>query len=223
METLESENVSLVLSSKKFIMDTRTRIIQGASALFLQHGLRSVTMDDVARELGMSKKTVYQFFSSKAEIIDEMVALHFKIEIEQTDAILAAAKDPVDAMVQILSTIAKSFRETPPHAVYDLRKYYPKSWKRFEDYKSGYVRKVVLENLKKGVAAGLYRKEIDLEIMAKLRVEQIDMVTDPSLFPPQKYDLAKLHIEQYTLFIHGIVTMKGKQLIYKYLNQTEDE
>lgn len=204
-------------------MDTKTRIINGAATLFLQHGVRSVTMDDVARNLGMSKKTLYQHFSNKAALVDGMAQSHIQREIDQTEEIIESATDPIDAMVRVLMTITKTFRETPPHAVYDLRKYYPASWNRFDQYKSNYVRQVVLKNLEEGVAAGLYRKDMDLPVVAKLRVEQIAMVMDPLLFPPQKYDLTKLHLEQYTLFLHGIVTMKGKQLIYKYLNQTEDE
>lgn len=223
METFEVENVSIVLHGTQITMDTRERIITTAQHLFMYRSVRSVTMDDIAGELGMSKKTLYQYFPNKAEIVEGVMQNHFTCEKCMMDDILSAAIDPVDAMVRSLQAFAKSFREIPSNTIHDIRKYYPKSWALFHDYKMDYVLPVVKANLEEGVKAGLYRKDMDLGIVSKLRLEQIEMVLDPAAFPPQQYDIGKVQIEQYALFLHGIVTLKGKKLIYKYLNQSEDE
>jgi AcrR family transcriptional regulator len=204
-------------------MDTKERIITAAQNLFMYRGVRSVSMDDIARELGMSKKTLYQYFGNKAEIVEGVTDFHFDGERCMMDEIQRAAIDPVDAMVKSLQAFAKSFRDIPTNMIHDVQKYYPKSWARFHSYKTEYVLPVMKENLEAGVKAGLYREDMDLEIVAKLRLEQIEMVLDPIKFPPQEYDIGKVQLEQYALFLHGIVTLKGKELIYKYLNQPEDE
>ncbi|MEM0996556.1 MAG: TetR/AcrR family transcriptional regulator [Bacteroidota bacterium] len=204
-------------------MDTKERIITTAQHLFMYKGVRSVTMDDISRELGMSKKTLYQYFGNKAEIVEGVTDYHFHGERCLMEEIQRSATDPLDVMVQSLKAFAKSFRDIPTNMIHDVQKYYPKSWARFHSYKTEYVLPVMRKNLKAGVEAGLYRKDMDLELVAKLRLEQIEMVLDPIRFPPQSYDIGKVQIEQYALFLHGIVTMKGKQLIYKYLNQPEDE
>jgi AcrR family transcriptional regulator len=180
-------------------------------------------MDDIAGELGMSKKTLYQYFPNKAEIVEGVTRHHFTEEKCTMDDILADAHDPVDALVRSLQVFAKSFRDIPTNTIHDIRKYYPKSWAQFRDYKTGYMLKVIKANLEAGVKAGLYRKDMDLDIVAKLRLEQIELVLDPAIFPMHQFDIGKVQLEQYTLFLHGIVTLKGKKLIYKYLNQSEDE
>jgi AcrR family transcriptional regulator len=204
-------------------MDPRERIINTAMHLFMYRSVRGVTMDDIAGELGMSKKTLYQYFPNKAEIVEGVTLQHFSAEKCTMADILAEAIDPVDAMVRSMEAFARSFREVPSNTIHDIRKYYPKAWALFYEYKTAFVLPVVKNNLEAGVKAGLYRKDMDVDIVAKLRLEQIEMVLDPVAFPPQEYNIAKLQIEQYALFLHGIVTLKGKKLIYKYLNQSEDE
>lgn len=189
----------------------------------MYRSVRSVTMDDISGELGMSKKTLYQHFPNKAEIVSAVTKLHFSAEKCMMDDIFAQAVDPVDAMVRSLEAFAKSFREIPTNTIHDIRKYYPKAWTLFHNYKTEYVLPAVKANLEAGVKAGLYRQDMDLDIVSKLRLEQIEMVLDPAAFPPQQYEIGKVQIEQYALFLHGIVTLKGKKLIYKYLNQSEDE
>ncbi|MEM7038657.1 MAG: TetR/AcrR family transcriptional regulator [Bacteroidota bacterium] len=204
-------------------MDTKTRIITGADALFKRRGIRSVTMDDIARELGMSKKTLYQYFSNKADIVHAVTEQHFDEELQMCKEIMANAKDPIAAMVNILKASHKAFQEIPPAMIYDTRKYYPQSWQLFEEFKMGFVRQAILQNLQDGVEAGLYRDDMDLKVVAKLRVESIDIPFDPDRFPPHKYDVRVVHIEQFKLFLHGLATVEGKKRIYQYLNQPDND
>lgn len=180
-------------------------------------------MDDIARDLGMSKKTLYQYFNNKADIVYAVSEAHFLEEKAACRQIMDAARDPIEEMVMILRMSAKSFTEISASMVYDIQRYYPKAWALFHDYKNTFVRDEIRENLRKGVEAGLYRKEMDIEVVAKLRVEEIEMVFNPELFPPHKYDFGKVQMELFGLFLHGLVTMKGKKLIYEYLNQPEDD
>ncbi len=204
-------------------METRDRILTEAESLFKRRGVRSVTMDDIAKELGMSKKTVYQYFSNKADIVHGVTSSHFHQEKCITNGIMEKAGNAVEEFLMILQAFTKSMQEIPTTMVYEIQKYYPKAWCLFDEFKQDYVMDAVRTNLVTGVKQGLYRKDMNIEIVTKLRVEQLDMVFNPETFSPREYDLYEVQAEQFRLFLHGIVTIKGKKLIYKYLNQSEDE
>lgn len=204
-------------------METRERILTESSNLFRRRGIRSVTMDDIARELGISKKTIYQYFNNKADIVHEVTMVHFDAERCMSDEILEKAKDPIEAMLTILQTMAKTFHEIPSTMIYEVQKYYPRSWALFAEFKNQYVFESLRQNLQLGVDLGLYRKDMDIELVAKLRIEEMDTPFNPDKFPASEYDISTVTMEQFKMFIHGLVTLKGKKLIYNYLNQPEDE
>lgn len=204
-------------------MEIKDRIRTETEMLFIRRGIRSVTMDDIARELGMSKKTIYQYYNNKADIVHAVTEGHFSEECRITDEIIKKAKDPIEEMLMILQTMSKTFHEIPVTMIYEVQKYYPRSWDLFKDFKNGYVMDALRRNLNWGRELGLYREDMDVEIVAKLRVEQLDMAFNPLVFPPSDFDPTTVQMEQFKMFIHGLVTLKGKKLIYKYLNQPEDE
>ena len=205
----------------KVYMETANRILQNADQLFRQAGIRSITMDDIARHLAMSKKTLYQHFSNKADIVNGVVQAHFEQEMAVSREIEAKAKDPVEELILLMKWMRKMWQEVPPTMVWDIQKYYPKSWSMFHDFKNGFVVEKLKNNLHKGKALGLYRPELDVDIMAKIRVEEIEILMNPILFPPDQYSQAVVHEQSFIMFIHGLVTIEGKPLIYKYL-ETED-
>ena len=204
-------------------MEPRTRILTEADSLFKRRGVRAVTMDDIARELGMSKKTLYQYFSNKAEIVHGVTECHFEEEKAMTNEIIEKAGNAVEEFLMILQAFTKTMQEIPTNMVYEIQKYYPKAWCLFDEFKMDYVMDAVRKNLTRGVEQGLYRKDMDIEIVTMIRIAQFDMIFNPDIFPPKKWDVFKVQEEQFKLFLHGIVTMKGKKYIYKYLNQPEDE
>ena len=194
-----------------------------AEVLFKRFGIRSVTMDDIAKSLHISKKTLYLYFANKAEIVHAASLRYFEDERARTDAIIAEAKDPVHGVLLVVEASSKGLREMPSHMVYDVKKFYPESWKLFDEFKAEYLQRILLKNLQDGVAAGLYRKDMDLELVALMRMVQIESSINPGYFPPDKFTFEHVQVEQLRMFLHGIVTMKGKKLIYQYLNQPEDE
>ena len=204
-------------------MDTPTRILNETRALFQRRGIRAVTMDDIARELGMSKKTVYQYFKNKADIVQGVCNEYFSEERCMHEEILEKAHDPVEEMLLILQAMEKTFKEIPSVMIYEVRKYYPKAWSLFDKYKYDFILDTIRQNLAEGVKRGLYRQDMDLELVARLRLTEIEMIMNPEVFPPQENDIQKLQMELFKIFLHGVVTMRGKKLIYKYLNQPEDE
>lgn len=201
----------------------RDRILQAAEKLFRRLGIRSVTMDDIARELGMSKKTLYQEFNNKADIVYAVTCSHFEEEQRECLAMHLVAKDPVEELILTIQWLSGFMREMNPSIIYELQKYYPRCWQLLRNFEQEFVLGIVQESLVKGIQAGLFRSEMKPEIIARIRIAQIHNSFDHEVFPIGEFDTTDVIIQGTELFLHGLVTMKGKKLIYKYLNRPEDE
>jgi TetR/AcrR family transcriptional regulator, cholesterol catabolism regulator len=203
-------------------LDIKTRILKESEALFKRAGVRSITMDDIANQLGISKKTLYQHFENKAAIVHEYGKRHFAEEMAQNERYNIEAKDPIHAVVLVLEASAKTFRDMPSHLMFDIQKYYPETWQLFEAFKNDYALRAIRDNLIAGQQAGLYRQDFDVELMAHMRLSQIDAAFNPQFFPPDKFDIGQVQIAQFLHYLHGIVSLKGKHLLYQYLQLSED-
>lgn len=204
-------------------MEMKEKILKGAGELFQRYGVRSVSMDDLARSLAISKKTIYQYYSDK----DEIVALAMKQHIEQAkqeyDEVFDNAKDPVQELHQMSSCMRKNFKDLNPGLLYDIQKFHPKAWKHFSEFKLNYVRNQIESNLRRGIELGFYRKNINVNVMSMLRMGEVEMAFDPTIFPPGVYDFREIQMQLLDHFIHGIVTRKGLELFDKYTKEQQQE
>ena len=115
----------------------------------------------------------------------------------------------------------RTWEVMPSNIIFEVQKYYPRAWAKFDDFKNGFIFNTVRTNLEAGIQKGLYRPEINIEIITKLRIATIEAMVNPLIFPPDKYAPSEVHVSAFELFMHGLVTMKGKELIEKYLKETE--
>jgi len=197
-------------------METRERIQVKANELFMRYGIRSVSMDDIAAQLGISKKTIYQFFADKDELVDAVV--DDEINGMQKDCSLCAkeARDSVDEIFLTMEQIVEQFRNMNPMVLYDLEKFHFKAYQKFLRHKNEYLGKIIASNIERGIREELYRPEVNIDIMAKFRLESMMLSFNMDLFPPRKYnpaDVAKEAIEHY---VYGLATVKGHKQIQKY-------
>ncbi len=197
-------------------MNIKERIQAKAHELFMQYGIRSVSMDDIASSLGMSKKTLYQYFIDKDELVDAVVDAH--IAIIQTDC-AGCHKDAKDAVHEIFLTmenIIVQFSNMNPMVLHDLAKFHFRAYNRFKEHKEKFLAKIIRENIEWGKKEELYRSDVNTDIMSKFRLESMMIPFDISIFPPGKYNLAELSGQIIEHFIYGLVTVKGHKLILKY-------
>jgi AcrR family transcriptional regulator len=202
-------------------LDQKEKIIEQAVKLFMAYGVRSVTMDDVARELGMSKKTLYQSFSQKDELVTQCCQWHINREVLEFDEISRDAQNAIDEIHKLTSCVRRTMQNLNPSLLFDLQKYHPDGWQVFLDFKYHFIRKTVEENIKKGIAEGYYRPELHPEIIAKLRMQEVEMVFDPRVFPPAEYDLLEVQMAVMDHFVHGLLTPQGKALLIEYQQQQD--
>ncbi len=197
-------------------MTIKERIQEKAHDLFMQYGIRSVSMDDIANHLGMSKKTLYQYYADKDELVDVIVDAH--ITVIQRDC-LGCRKDATDAVHEILITmerIIEQFSNMNPMVLNDMEKFHYRAYQRFREYKDKFLMKIITENIEWGKREELYRPEVNTDIMSKFRLESMMTPFNVSIFPPGKYNLAELSSQIIEHFVFGLVTIKGHKLILKY-------
>jgi TetR/AcrR family transcriptional regulator, cholesterol catabolism regulator len=191
--------------------EIKNNILQKVTALFFKYGIKSVTMDDIARELGMSKKTLYQFFDNKNDLVMLMFQHEEERDIEITNAILVKAENAVDELMGFAKHGIEEFAKimSSPTIVYDLNKYYREIWQKFERSIHQRIYEGTKNNIERGKKEGLYRPEIDADIVAKLYVRQMMSFIDDEFFPVKHYNKVQLFTQYLIYHIHGIATPKG--------------
>ena len=129
------------------------------------------------------------------------------------------SRDSIDEMIRLMNHLGNFFTRVNPSVFYDLQKFHPESWQSFRQFKDKIVINFVEENLKKGISNNLFRKDIHIKTLARLRIEEVEMGVNPSIFPPEDFRINDVQISLIDHFIYGIVTPKGYKLIEKYKNQ----
>jgi AcrR family transcriptional regulator len=193
------------------------KIIQEAASLFLKYGIKSVTMDDISGSMGISKKTVYQYFRDKKEIVNRVAKAHLEDEKNKFEEIHKDAENAIDKLYRHAVFMRNSFDKMNPVVFYDLKKYYKDAWQLFLEYKRDVFSKKMIETLREGMEQGYFRENINPEILIHLRFEIMQLIADGTLFPPEKYDFREVQIQLFDHFIHGILTEKGHYLMNSYL------
>lgn len=194
-------------------MKTKDRIIDAAQELFFVQGIKRVTMDDIAKHLGMSKKTLYLHYKEKGLIVSQLMKRYLHEREMIFNQIADHSKNAVDEILQMMDHVYVTFRSINPQVFYDMQKYHPESWIEFRKFKEHIVLPNVERNINRGKKEKLYRKELNAKILCRLRLEEVEMGMNPMQFPPAKFDITEVQLTLLDHFLHGICTMEGLTLI----------
>ena len=197
-------------------------ILKAADELFITYGLRSVTMEDIAKKLAISKKTIYQFFEDKDALVKNIVQEKLNEQSAAMERISKESTDPIDEVLRMSAYIKESMSKLHPSVVFDMEKFFPKSYALFLDHKECCFKDSFINNLEQGIGLGLYRANINQYLLAIMRMNQIETAFNPNLFPPDKFKLQDIQVEFIMHFLYGICTLKGHKLINKYHHINED-
>ncbi len=198
------------------------QIIEKAQDLFFKYGVKSITIDDLAKELRISKKTLYKSFNNKQEIINIITIKLIKEHENSCDKIEKEANDAIQELLIYIHNFKSIFQQFNYKIIFEMKKYYTESWEIFKNYKYEFLSERIKNNLNRGIKEGLYRKNINKDIIAKLRLEQMQIISNPLLFSSTDYSTKELFQELSFQILYGMSTIKGHRLINKYLGVEEE-
>lgn len=199
----------------------REKILEIASDMFLNLGFKSVTMDDIAHKMGISKKTIYQHFANKTKLVESATDYVFHIVCSGVDCIRAEGKNPIAELFQINAFVQQLLKNEKASPQHQLQKYYPKIYQKLKNNQFLTMHECVVANIKRGKELGLYRVEVEPEIIGRFYFLGAIGIKDKTVFPDQDYDHGKL-LEAYLEYhLRGIVTKQGEIELTKYINQNK--
>ena len=201
----------------------KERLLAEAERLFWKYGVRSVTMEDIAKELGISKKTIYQHFNDKEQILSQVIEDKIGRNMSEMTCMAIKSDNPVEEILQVLDMLQKNADHVSPNFLIDIKRYYPQAFALFRRYKEDQIMHSILDNIQKGVFQGLYRSDIKPAILARLRVEQIELAFDNNFFPTDQYSMHEVQSELIHHFVRGMLTEKGFTIYNQYVNQYNHE
>lgn len=200
-------------------MADRKTVLEHAARMFLRNGIRVITMDDIANELGISKRTLYDIFESKELIISQIVDTHIENENNAFDKILKQSENSIDMMLKLSKFIFVMYNKLHPSVLSDLKKYYSVIWQKIEKFHNDSIRQIIEVNLKKGIEEQLYRSNIDPAIISMFYVKQLQLFSDEDNIHFEKKSKSEV-IEQFVDHnMYGLMTFKGTKYFEQHKNQ----
>lgn len=198
--------------------DKSRYILLKAKELFFKYGLKSVTVDDICKSAGISKKTIYEYFPNKSALVYAVFEAYIN---DQQDKMMQLKQkeggNSIDIMIEVYELNHDVVQEFNPNVIFDLQRFYPEAYNLFEDHKKSFIFKKVIQNIKCGQQEGLYRKDLNPEIIANLYVARIDLLMQEDIFPPKEFPFTLLMRELFMYHLRGIASLEG----IAYLNQQQ--
>lgn len=179
----------------------------------MRYGIKSLTMDDVARELGISKKTLYQFVESKNDLVIKVIERHIDEHTELNDCWHRDSDNAIEEMLHVIQRTQGEMERIKSNILFDLQKYHRDAWERMQTHQREHFLRVVRENLERGIREGLYRSDFSIDIIARVHVAESFLLLDDSWFPRPPFELHTLFQEYLLYYLHGIVSPQGLQLL----------
>lgn len=194
-------------------MEIREKIIAEAKKEFIQYGIRSVTMDDIAQNLSISKRTIYENFKDKNELLKSCLQQMWREQWQKNEEIINNTANVIEAIFQFMQIGINAIRTYNPLFGLDLKRYHSRLWeeetKRIEEDRSNQVHRL----LRKGINENLFRRNIHVEIVAKILQEQLNTLSDDRAFPKNAYKMEVVFENMIINFVRGIATSKGLEII----------
>ena len=217
METFFTIFVSIVFCFVLNKMSKLKEIIHQVSFLFLEFGIKSMSMDDISKSLKISKKTLYKYVKDKNDLVFKVMDEIIHLKEEQLLSLCKEKSHPIDELIIMTEFSGQEISMIHPSIQYDLKKYYPTSWNLFELHKQEFTYNCMLENLKKGMKIKVYRDNMDPYIIAKLYANKVDLVFNSAIFPPSEYKFKTVLNEMMKHHIRGIATETGITYLKKLI------
>jgi len=194
-------------------METPIEYIKKVCTLFKTYGIKSVTMDDVARELGISKKTLYLHFNDKLELVSLILDREFEEKAKEFDAAMANKDNAIEEVFGYFKVQLSLLASHKPNFLYDLKKYYPLLYENFSEKKKNRMMESVLSNMKRGKKEGLYRKDLNEEVITRMHIARIESIMISGMFTIEELISPEFFSQAFKYHLYGIVSKKGWEIV----------
>lgn len=204
-------------------MDIKQNILNKTEQLFHKYGVRSITMDEIAKEMNISKKTLYQYFQDKDDIVNQTTQQHIQRETDEFDECFETSEDSIDEMIKLSTCFRRSMMDINPSLLFDLQKYHPKSWSQWLDFKNTYIKNSIIRTIERGKEEGFFRPNLNAQILATYRIEQVELTFDNNVFPTDKFNFAEVQMMLFDHFVHGLLTVRGQEIYDDLIKSKSNE
>jgi len=199
----------------------KDKILHRATELFLDLGFKSVTMDDLANEMGISKKTIYSHFENKTRLVEESTLnLFWKIS-DGIDGICSLRKNPIEELYEIKKFVMMNLKGEKSSPQYQLQKYYPNLYETLKSKQFEVMGDCIKDNVLRGMEMGIYRENLNVEFVSRIYFSGANTIKDNRLFPQQLFTMDTLMDNYLEYHLRGIVTPKGRKILNEIINSNQ--
>ncbi len=189
-----------------------------ASELFLQNGVKSLTMNDIASKLGISKKTLYTYVSDKNDLVKKCIQLHISSNECAMHDVCDVSHNAIEELINMSKVAGEQINKMHPSILFDLQKYHSEAWGLIRDFEDNTILELTKENLRKGIEQGIYRAEMNVDIIALLYVSVVNSIFNNTAPRQEGVSISDYYFEIFNYHIRGIANNNGIKLINQYLN-----
>ncbi|AYN66273.1 TetR/AcrR family transcriptional regulator [Euzebyella marina] len=200
----------------------KEKILEKAGDMFLTLGFKSVTMDDLAQQMGISKKTIYTHFENKTKLVAACTHHLFEVISGGIDGICALNKNPIEELYEIKKYVMQFLKDEKSSPQYQLQKYYPKIYSEMRENQYCKMKTCVVDNIQRGLDQGFYRENLNVEFISRIYYAGGVIIKDHALFPPDKFSHAQLMDDFLEYHLRGIVTPKGRKILNTIINSNQE-
>jgi hypothetical protein len=194
-------------------------ILEKTRELFLTIGFKSVTMDQIAFDMGISKKTIYNFFENKNELVKAVTSYMFNSITKGVTEIKKNSDNPINELYDINLFLIKYLKKESVSPLYQLEKYYPLIYKEINKKQFDFITKSTTGSLNNGIKLGLFRKDIKIDFISRLYFKGMIGIRDLDTFPLNLYDPVSLKIDFIEYHLRAIVTENGLKKLNHFINK----
>jgi AcrR family transcriptional regulator len=195
------------------VYQQRNHIIEQAFATFKQRGFKNVTMDDISRQVGISKKTLYEIFKHKDDLVEAVVQFVINDNTCQLNNAAEPKNNAIEHNIQMMLYLDRFVGGMNPVCFIDLQRYYPVAFQLLTQHRTQFVEQSILQNLQQGIEEGLYRPDIDVAIIARYRTESIFLVIQQQWFVNLDFNASHINAQIFIHYLYGLCTLKGHDVL----------
>ncbi len=197
----------------------KENILNKTIDLFLSYGVKSITMDDIAKEMAISKKTIYTYFSTKAKLVEAASIFAFEKINKGIFTICTSNYNPIHELYEVKSLVLEQLKNEESSPQYQLQKYYPKIFETLKQKQFDSVNSCITQNLNRGIKKGYYRKEIDINFITRIYFNGMMGIKNVELFPKNSFSVPYLMNSYLEYYIRAIATEKGLKTLQNIIKK----